>query len=56
MLKLLDKWIGKHYIAAKKYTQQRFFLLFVDWKSAFDRVDHDRLMQRLKDINVTERT
>jgi retron-type reverse transcriptase len=53
---MLDIWIRKHEIAAKKYSEQRYFMLFIDWKSAFDRVDHDLLMNRLRDIGATELT
>lgn len=53
---MLDKWITIHAVAAKKYSSQRYFMLFIDWKSAFDRVDHDLLMERLRNIGATERT
>jgi hypothetical protein len=33
-----------------------YFLLFVDWKSAFDCVDHDLLLKRLQQINVSPKT
>jgi retron-type reverse transcriptase len=53
---MLDKWISKHEVAANKYSNQLYFMLFIDWKSAFDRVDHDLLMSRLRAIGVTEQT
>ena len=57
ILKMLDKWISRHEIAAKKYSKnRRYFMLFIDWKSAFDRVDHDLLMRRLEQIGASQRT
>jgi hypothetical protein len=45
ILKMLDRWISRHEVAAKKHSNERYFMLFIDWKSAFDRVDHDLLMR-----------
>ena len=56
ILKMLDKWISRQEVAAKKYSSTRYFMLFIDWKSAFDRVDHDLLMRRLQQIGASPRT
>jgi hypothetical protein len=34
----------------------RYFLLFIDWQTAFDRVPHDVIIELLKSLNASERT
>ena len=54
---MVDKWIlrqKKLQQATRQTRNTRYFLLFVDWKSAFDRVDHDLLLKRLEDIQASE--
>ncbi len=57
ILRLADKWISRRATAsASKHCPTRHYLLFIDWRSAFDRVDHDRLLELLAQLKVSERT
>jgi hypothetical protein len=57
ILRVLDLWSNLWRRATKKQSGEvNHYLLFVDWKSAFDNVDHDILMKTLARLGTTDRT
>lgn len=53
ILKMLDIWITKSQVAMKKISKMSYYLLFIDWRKAFDNLPHDIIMRILRELGVS---
>lgn len=54
----MDMWIKEKQLSKSKWRKLygESYLVFIDWKSAFDLVSHNKLILILKELGVSDRT